>query len=392
MALPPESRTGPTANEWSRYRDNLARHLIGLARDVQLRLMTHLVETRGHRALRPSFGALIQQIARAPQPLSQLARALAVSPQAASQLVALAEDAGYLARQSTPSDRRTRLARLTPTGERLVRDALASLDAIESDLRARIGEADYRRFGLALARLTRDLELVPMASDARSGSSAGLLPVLANHVEQTLMQTTSARGHAGLKLSHGQILPLVGPSGVRLHQLASLHGVSRQAISAIARDLEALDYLRRERDLRDGRGVVVRLTPRGTRLIADSVRALDALDADWRARLGTTELATFARSARTLYASLGLESEVLSGAFALGRGDSVDEASTVASTTSPPRPRRSTRALRSSQDERPPHRRTRDEPDALVLLAARLRDRLGSRDAARLAAHLTAGG
>ncbi|MFO0688117.1 MAG: MarR family transcriptional regulator [Myxococcota bacterium] len=344
---------------WPRYRDNLARHLIGVARELQLRLMSHLVTECDHRDLRPSFGLLISLVASAPRPLTRLARELAISPQAASQLVGLAERAGYLGREPNPADRRTAWLVLTPAGERLVRDGIESLRAIEAEHARRIGGDDYPRFLAALAKLVGSLELFPRPRAAESGS-AGLLPILAAHVEQDLMRATGQRGHTGLKLSHGQILTLIGPSGARLHRLAELHGVSRQAISATARDLEAQGYLQREADPTDRRGVVVRLTGRGRRLIEDSVAALDDLERDWRKRIDADEFEVFARVARRLYGALELETTLLSDAFAndARRRDDADPIDA-------------------------------DPELALARLAAQLRDRLGARDAARLAAHLS---
>jgi len=321
--------------------------------------MSHLVTACDHRDLRPSFALLISLVASAPRPLTQLARELAISPQAASQLVGLAERAGYLGREPNPADRRSAWLVLTPAGERLVRDGVASLRAIEADHARRVGGDDYPRFLAALTKLVASLELLPRPRGAETGS-AGLLPILAAHVEQDLMRTTGQRGHAGLKLSHGQILTLIGRSGARLHRLAELHGVSRQAISATARDLEDLGYLQREADPADRRGVVVRLTGRGRRLIEDSVAALDELERDWHKRIDADDFEVFARVARRLYGALELETTLLSDAFASdARG--LEEAEPIDA-----------------------------DPDlALARLAAQLRDRLGARDAARLAAHLS---
>jgi DNA-binding MarR family transcriptional regulator len=369
-----ESPAGAAPDAWARYRDNLARHLIGLARDLQIRLMNHLVGQRGHRDLRPSFGLPITLIARAPRPLSELARTLAISPQAASQLVGLAERAGYVARRNAPQDRRARVAVLTTAGERLVEDAVACLRALETEQAEQVGPIEHGRFVAALAALAETL-----ASDAGQPSglasgraSIGALPLVAARIEQRLMHATSEHGHVGLKLSHGQILTLIGPSGARLHQLALLHRVSRQAISATAQDLEALGYLRREPDPHDRRGVVVRLTPRGTRLIEDSVSALDALDRGFRATLGPDAFAVLERVARALYGGLELETGLLSAAF--------PEPSTGASLATD---------RTSSRGGLPETPRASSAAD-LARLAARLRDRLGSRDAARLAVHLAA--
>ncbi len=368
---------------WARYRDNLARHLIGLARDLQIRLMSDLVDARGHRGLRPSFGLPITLIARAPRPLSELARTLAISPQAASQLVALAERAGYVARTDSPRDRRTRLAVLTGAGERLVTDAVACLRTLEAEQAARVGPDEHRAFVAALARLAATRAPAP-AAGAAGRPSLGVLPLVATQIEQQLMHATSERGHAGLKLSHSPILTLIGPSGTRLHQLAQLHRVSRQAISATAQDLEALGYLRRERDPRDRRGVVVRLTPRGVRLLEDSVSALDRLDEGFRAALGDEGFARLERVARSLYGALELETDLLSAAFPEPLSTGAVASANGGAALATDRPDAGDPLPGAGETERT------SPPADLARLAARLRDRLGARDAARLAVHLAA--
>ena len=44
-----------------RYRENLARHLIGISRDLEGRVREALT-ARGHRGLRPSFGPLLSLV------------------------------------------------------------------------------------------------------------------------------------------------------------------------------------------------------------------------------------------------------------------------------------------------------------------------------------------
>ena len=41
------------------------------------------------------------------------------------------------------------------------------------------------------------------------------LPNLSLRIQRTLMDATSARGHTGLKLSHAQVLPMIGTDGAR---------------------------------------------------------------------------------------------------------------------------------------------------------------------------------
>jgi DNA-binding MarR family transcriptional regulator len=194
---------------------------------------------------------------------------------------------------------------------------------------------------------------------ASARQSIGVLPLIAVRIQRELMEATLARGHIGLKMSHGQVLPLIGPEGGRIHEIARIQQVSRQAVSATSQDLEALGYLRREPDPRDRRGVLLRLTRRGTRLIDDSVAALDGLERSFRDVLGSRRLAHLEQTASDLFYALQLEEEVFAA-----------DSNRLSGTSS----ERALSARRDGQDIRQ--------------LAARLRSQLGKRDTARLVALL----
>ena len=303
---------------WRRYRHNAARHLMGLARDVEQRLIRTLAERHGHGDLRPSFGPLLSRIAFGDVPVGELALALATSRQACSQLVDHAERAGYVGRHATRGDGRTRLVRLTDAGRRLVDDGLAVLRELEDDYRQTLGPLAFEGFEQALPAAMRALDAGAAIRAPRDTRSAiGVLPELSLRIQSTLMRGTSARGHAGLKLSHAQVLPMIGPGGARVATLARIQGLSRQAISATARDLVALGYLQREDDPQDGRAVLFRLTADGARLLADSVLELDALDATLRDALGEQRADWLFEGAAGLYAALGLEAEVFQATASL---------------------------------------------------------------------------
>ena len=87
----------------------MARHLIGVSRDLQSRVMHSLSEERGYCGLRPSFGPFLSLVWEAGRPLTAIAGELAISKQACSQLANLAEAAGYLERRPNPADRRSKI-------------------------------------------------------------------------------------------------------------------------------------------------------------------------------------------------------------------------------------------------------------------------------------------
>ncbi len=88
----------------------------------------------------------------------------------------------------------------------------------------------------------------------------------------------AALNHArpGLSLPQYRILVLLadGPSCPR--DLAEIVHVSSATISSVLDGLAARGYLRRERDPADGRKIIVRLTPQGTRVLANANQAVEA--------------------------------------------------------------------------------------------------------------------
>ena len=375
---------------------------MGIARDFQNRAMGQLGDECGYDDLRPSFGPPLSLIAIDARPLGALAEQLSISPQACSQLVNLAEEAGYLERRPDTSDRRSRLVMLTARGEALVADAVRVLHDVESDYRALVGKRAFARFTTALAELSQGLGLPTQADpglQATSLRTIGVLPLISVRLQQDLMDATTARGHAGLKMSHAQVLPLIGAGGARVSELARIQRVSRQAISATARDLEGLGYLRRDADPQDRRGVVFRLTAKGNRLIEASVAALDQVDETFVRVLGASRTAALEATARDLYQALHLEEEIFE---ARETGPPANaERQALASNGSASNGSASNRG--SSKAGRAPGapgsgrggaaataREGEGDASGLERLAARLRRQLGERDAGRLAALLEA--
>lgn len=358
-------RAGRHASDeaWLRYRGNVARHLIGISRDLESRVVRSLDEEGGYQGLRPSFGPLLSLLWGKGQPLTLLADELAISKQACSQLANVVEEAGYVERMPNPLDRRSKVVRLTPRGRSLVEEGVRLILEIESEYTSLLGTTVYRQFVGALANLYRGLDL-PMNTDpalaAGASQSVGVLPLIGVRIQRELMQATSGRGHSGLKMSHGQVLPLIGEDGGRIFEIARIQGVSRQAISTISQDLEGLGYLRRESDPKDRRGVVLRLTAEGEALIEDSVAAVDSLEASFSKILGKTVFSSLKRAASELYAALHLEEEIFEST-----SEELNDSNRLSSSS------RESRGM-----------------DEIQRLASKLRRELGNGDAARLAALL----
>jgi DNA-binding MarR family transcriptional regulator len=297
---------------WSRYSSNLPRHLIGLARHLQAEALREL-GGRGYADLRLSFEPYISLVGESGCRLRDLAEALGISKQACNQAADEIERAGYLRRTDDPDDRRGRRLLLTARGRALVRDGLVAARRVQSAYAAELGKARLTRLVRICARLDTGLSAASAskAPAAPAGAELGaLLPRLSRYLMQSLMDRTRARGHAGLKLSHGQVLSLIGPTGGRMQQMARIQQVSKQAIGAVARDLEALGYIGRSADPDDARQVVLALTARGVRLLEDSIASVDELRGEFTRLLDAAGLADLEALAAELYLGLGLEQEV----------------------------------------------------------------------------------
>jgi len=303
----------PAATVWDRYRDNFSRHLIGVARHVQTSVMRQLTESCGHRDLRLGYAPYITLAGGTGMRLSELAAVLGISRQACNQAVGQIEAAAYITRRADPADGRAKRVVLTERGRRLRRDGARLIREVDAQFTRLVGKTAAEDAARALRRLYNQLALGPPAGDGTPAAYigiAGMLPRLSDYTLKRLMQLTMARGHGELKLSYGQVLTLVGPQGGRIQQMAAAQDVSKQAISAIACELEALGYLRRETDSEDARQILLRFTAAGEALIADSVASVDALEQEFANIAGTRALARLKATLRELYHGLNLEREI----------------------------------------------------------------------------------
>ena len=304
------SQVADTGGAGYRYRHDFSRHLLGVARHVQASLMDTLQKERGHANLRLGFAPYITLLGEGDKRLTDLAGILGISRQACNQAVKQVAAAGYIERSSDPADGRARRLALSARGIRLRRDGLLIVAGLDRQFAALIGEPRMADASRTLGNIYRHLSLgLTAGENSLPGDSVmgGLLPRLSDYTLQRLMELTRAKGHRDLKLSFEQVLTHVGPAGGRIQQMAAIHDVSKQAISAIATELEQLGYLRRNPDPLDARQVVLVLTPKGRRLITDSVASGAELEAEFAGIVGRAALQRVAGVLRDLFDGLGLD-------------------------------------------------------------------------------------
>jgi len=299
---------------WDRYRSNLPRHLMGITRHLQSEAMHRLTSKAGYEGLRLSFEPCMTLIGEQGCRVSDLAAWLGTSKQACNQTINQIERAGYVQRAADPGDGRARMLVLTARGRSLIGDGAAAVALVSAQYSTVLGERDFAAFARRVDRLCAELEYVrPVYRVVRRSTEqmlAALLARLSEYIAQRLMELTVARGHPRLKRSFGQVLGLIGPGGGRIQQIARIQQVSKQAVSAVVAELEALGYIERAADPGDARGQLIRFSAAGRQLLADSVASVDDLEREFAAIIGDGGLVQLRSLAARLYGQLQLEAEV----------------------------------------------------------------------------------
>jgi len=130
--------------------ENLAILLREPFRAMEALLAARLAE-RGHDAVRPPHGAVLQYLDDAGTRVSVLAERAAVTKQSMAELVSHLEAHGYVERLPDPADRRAKLVRATPRGRDVFAIARETVAEVEARVTERLGEEDMRRLRELLA-------------------------------------------------------------------------------------------------------------------------------------------------------------------------------------------------------------------------------------------------
>ncbi len=299
------------STDWTLFRDNLFRQIAQAARAYQTLMMQLLSEQRGHQRLRLAFGPVIMALPEQGLRVTALAARLQVSKQHCAQLLRQIEAAGYIERRADATDRRGRVVRLTDRGRQLVGDGLAVVASVDARCRELVGSAAFADLEASLRALRRGLGARPATAVAQwRDRGADLATVstdliaLAAHCNGALMALTMARGHPGLRLSHTQMLLHIGRQGGHIQAIARSNDVSKQAIGRLVSELEALGYIERAANPRDGRSRLLFVTTAGGGLVSDAAAAARVLEQRCAGIVGAAALARLRRCLHQLDAGL----------------------------------------------------------------------------------------
>lgn len=116
------------------------------------------IRARTDRPVRVAHTTVLPHVDLEGTRLTELARRLGVSKQAAGQLVDELEEMGMLERAPDPADARAKLVRFSKQGQAALLGGLGVLGEIEEEIREVVGDARMRAMHEALAAIVASVE------------------------------------------------------------------------------------------------------------------------------------------------------------------------------------------------------------------------------------------
>jgi DNA-binding MarR family transcriptional regulator len=116
-----------------------------------------------------------------------------------------------------------------------------------------------------------------------------LIP-LADLLHAGVFAELARRGFDDVRFGHQAVFINIDDEGSTLTELATRAKVSKQAMHELVNDLEARGYVERIPSPLDGRSKLIRTTDKGERSIEAAWRAIEQIEREWTAILGSTGL------------------------------------------------------------------------------------------------------
>jgi DNA-binding MarR family transcriptional regulator len=130
--------------------------LLARAFNAYVEHLHHRLAAHGFTDLRPTFGLTLRALHERPRTLTELARELGVSKQAAAKVVGELEGRSLIEREPSPADGRATLLRLSARGRSLVAAAIQIGNGVERDLGRDLGDDAAAHVRAGLERLAAD--------------------------------------------------------------------------------------------------------------------------------------------------------------------------------------------------------------------------------------------
>lgn len=116
-------------------------------------------------------------------------------------------------------------------------------------------------------------------SNADESTPVLLLVTLAErHLAEALQSRLVAAGFDDHRIVHHNVMAHVTHEGIRLTELATRAGITKQAMSELVIDLEELGYLTRTPDPGDRRAKLIGFTDKGRAAVAEAMRVFTEME------------------------------------------------------------------------------------------------------------------
>ena len=139
-----------------------------------------------------------------------------------------------------------------------------------------------------------------------SNNLARLLREFSRDFDRRICEGLAARGYTDIRPSHSTVFANLGMGDVRVTELARRSQVTQQAMGKILKELERLDYVKRDIDGADKRAKEIRLTERGMALAQDSLEVVSQTHDYYANKIGATQLQGLEQSLRSAVQQLKL--------------------------------------------------------------------------------------
>lgn len=305
-------------------RAGLVAHIMALTHFLHRYSMDKLVASQRYPKLSLGFEGYITLLAEQDYAPSELAERLNISRQACSKVIKDLERNGLIQRHLDPRDSRSHRLTLTLKGHRLIQDGIELTNDLQRRFAEVAGSDILERVTGLLEQLCQALqvtvpryqvlEAIGRTTQRQPQKLNVLLPILNDYFYESLVSSLSSKGFQGLKPNFSQVLGLIVLDQGRIQYIASLTGVTKQAIAAIANELEQLGYINKEADPHDKRQIILRLAPLGQRLLNASEQSIEELTLKLEAILGQSAFELVDNTLAELYIH-GIEHQGLQGSL-----------------------------------------------------------------------------
>lgn len=137
----------------------------------------------------------------------------------------------------------------------------------------------------------------------------GLLTALTRWWVDRHFELLAQAGFDDLRPAHNAVVVNLPRKGLRLTELASIAGVSKQAMAELVDDLASKGYLQREPDPADGRAKIITWAARGDAAHTFTLKAFAEIEHEMAAITGKRPMAQMRGSLQELFARLVLAHE-----------------------------------------------------------------------------------